>query len=253
MFAGETICPFREERLVQYCTAEPVPRYVPSGPTTAIPCGSEGYRFCPSYRAMAGAGGDAEEVAAGVAVLAHLYYSANHLWLSVSPGGECHVGVDALLARLLSPIERATFLTKRGVNKPSAILTVRGVDWPVVFPVALMVESANLHLRANPRRISDDPYGTGWLFGGWIPPGVSEEQATQSLLKGRRAVAWMRQESERLADSLSALVAPTAAGMPVASDGGFLAEGVAHLLSRDDLLSVLHEYFSSHRAWAKDT
>ncbi|MBK7931289.1 MAG: hypothetical protein IPJ98_28575 [Bryobacterales bacterium] len=244
-------CPYLEDRLVQFCTAVPVPRYVPYSSPEVTPCGSEAFRYCEAYLAMAGAYHRGEEVAEGVAAVETLHYATNHMWLDIGGGGLCHVGIDQLLARFLGRVEHATLLTQRGVGKPTVVLTIQGVDWPLTFPKPLLMESADVRLRSNPAPITADPYGAGWLFSGWMPPGVSHEEMCRDLLHGRRAVAWMRLEAERLSEILGGALAPPVAGVAVAADGGSVAEGAAAHLMRDQLLGVLNRFFPSHveRAW----
>jgi hypothetical protein len=136
-------------------------------------------------------------------------------------------------------------LSQRGVGKPTVVLTIRGVDWPLSFPNALLVESTDSRLRSDPRPITNDPYGCGWLFSGWIPPGVTVEQMCGNLLHGRRAAAWLRLEAQRLSERVTACLAPTVGGIPVAADGGSLCEGAALHLVREQLLGLLNEFFPS--------
>lgn len=249
----EGVCPHLEERLVQFCTAVAVPRYVPYSSPAVTPCGSEAFRFCEAYLAMAGKQPRGEEVAEGVTAREKLFYATNHLWLDIGGTGLCHIGIDQLLARFLGTVDRATILTQRGVGKPTVVLTIQGVDWPLTFPNPLLVESAALRLRSNPRPITEDPYGAGWLFSGWIPPGATLEQMCRGLLHGRRAVAWLKLESQRLSERLAGLIAPTVGGLPVAADGGSLTEGAASHLTREQLLGLLNDFFPSHgeRTWER--
>lgn len=64
--------PVSEDRLVEFCTAVPVPRYVPYSSPEVTPCGSEAFRYCEAYLAMAGAHHRGEEVAEGVAAVESL-------------------------------------------------------------------------------------------------------------------------------------------------------------------------------------
>lgn len=249
----ESACPYLEERLVQFCTAVPVPRYVPYSSPEVTPCGSEAFRYCEAYLAMAGPRPRGEAVSDGVAMMEHLHYATNHLWLDVGGGGLCHVGIDQLLARFLGELEHATLLNQRGVGKPTLVLTIQGVDWPLTFPNALLAESADSRLRVNPKPITADPYGSGWLFSGWIPPGVSREEMCRNLLHGRRALAWLKLEARRLSEFLGGTLAPTVGGIGVAADGGSVSKGAAGHLRREQLLNVFNEFFPSHaeRAWEK--
>jgi len=246
-------CPYLEERLVQFCSAVPAPRYVPYSSAAVTSCGSEAFRYCDAYRAMSGRQAGAEEVAEGVTAIEKLHYATNHLWLDIGGSGLCHVGIDGLLARFLGRVDRATMLTQRGLGRPTVVLTIQGVDWPLTFPNPLLVESAGLRLRSNPKPITEDPYGTGWLFSGWVPPGATSEQMCGNLLHGRRAVAWLKLEAQRLSERLAAASASSVGGHTVAADGGSVAGGAALHLMRDQLLGLLNDFFPSHgeRAWER--
>ena len=249
--SGEA-CPYRDETLVQHCGASQLTRYIPYSPAETTRCGSDAYRYCEAYRSITGHSTDCEIVADGVRVMEGLYYAPNHMWLSLAQSGQCHIGIDSLLARLLGRVDRISFLTVRGIQRPAAVVTVCGVDWPLVFPNPILLESADVHLRAQPSRIVSDPYGTGWLFNGWQPPGVPREEMFSNLVNGRRAVAWMRDEMRRIVDHVMSLVAARSEGAPLLCDGGSLAENTASLLRRDELLSVLNEFFAPHGGWIRE-
>lgn len=249
--SGEA-CPYRDEMMVQHCGASQLTKYIPYSSAETTRCGSDGYRFCEAYRAVTGLTAGCETVAEGVMVMEGLHYSPNHMWLSLGEGGQCHVGMDSLLARLLGRVERISFLTLRGVQRPAAVITVCGVDWPLVFPNPVLIESADLLLRAQPARVASDPYGSGWLFNGWQPPGASREEMLSNLVEGRRAVIWMKDEVRRLVDHLMNLFAARTHEVPLCCDGGSVAENAASLLRRDELLSVLNEFFAPHGGWIRE-
>jgi len=251
--SADAACPYLEERLVQFCTAVPVPRYVPYSSPEVTPCGSEAFRYCEAYLAMAGPRPGGEEVSEGVVAVESLYYAANHLWLDIGGGGLCHIGIDQLLARFLGRVDRATLLARRGIGKPTVVLSIQGVDWPLTFPNPLLVEAAGLRLRANPAPLTMDPYGAGWLFSGCIAPNGTREELVRDLLHGNRAVAWLKKEAQRLSGMLGTSLAPAVEGVPVAADGGSVAEGAATHLLRDQLLNILNDFFPSHgeRAWER--
>ena len=239
-------CSFFHESPVQYCGAASVTRYLPYSPAEATRCGSEAYRYCDAYLAL-------QRPYSGDEVSApeHLYYTPNHLWLDVGESGLCHVGIDGLLARLLGSIERVSYLTSNGTRRPGAVVRVCGVDWPLVFPNSLLIDRTNAQLRADPSRITRDPYGAGWMFAGYQPPGA--DPAASRLVHGRHAVAWMSQEARRLTDWLQRRLAARMGEPQLACDGGWIAEGAAHLLRREELFDVLHEFFAPHADWTKES
>jgi len=247
-------CPHLDERLVQYCGAAPVARYVPYSPAEATRCGSEAYKYCDAWLALARPHGTAGAPQLdGVVVPENLYYAPNHLWLDAGQSGLCHIGVDGLLARLLGKLDRVSFLTPQGTRRPAAIATVCGVDWPLVFPSALQIDRSNSHLRADPSRITRDPYGAGWLYAGWIPPGEDPARMLSNLVQGRQATAWMSQEAHRLSEWVQRQLSSRMGEPQLACDGGWIVESVAHLLRREELLDVLHEFFAPYSGWTKES
>jgi glycine cleavage system H lipoate-binding protein len=132
----------------------------------------DSHRYCELYGAMAHPVAAGDEVD-GIAMPAELSYAANHLWLEVGEGGQCHAGIDAFLSRALGNVERIQYVWQQGLHRPAAILTAGGADWEVVFPNPLLLTGCNLYLRANPGRLAAEPYTAGWLFeGSWskAPP-----------------------------------------------------------------------------------
>lgn len=196
-------CPFLHESLAQFCAATPLPAYVPWSESLDAPCGHDGHRFCEHYLAVAGTagrgparpGGEApEDLTAevdGIPMPAWLYYAPNHLWLDLGQDGLVHLGIDAFLARRLGRAERLRFLGVKGRLKPTVVLGARGAETVVSFPRPLLVVAANTRLRASPRRLTDDPYGSGWLF---EARATAEAPLLDGLLHGEAARAWMASE-----------------------------------------------------------
>jgi len=241
-------CPLLDDTLAHYCGAAPIPKYIPFSDDGGR-CGGEGYRFCESWLTMArpqaiGAERRVPEVG-GVPVPPDLWYAPNHLWLHESESGACHIGIDAFFARLLGVVERISFVTMQGVHRPSAVLSLNGVDWALVFPNAMLITSANVYLRHAPSRMLADPYGAGWLFEGWDIPSetAADSTARRGLLRGDQALTWMEAELNRL----DAFVQRP--GGSVMSDGGRAAAGLLDDLSRDEVLQLFHEFFAPHAAW----
>lgn len=236
---GARRCPHLEESYVQYCGAAPVAKYVPYSQPQSTRCGGGGHRYCELYLSLA-RGPAAPD---GVAAPGHLFFSPNHMWLDADEDGSCHIGIDALLARVLGPLDAVSFINGKGSRRPSAVLTVHGVDWPMTFPAAVLVERANLHLRAGPDRITADPYGGGWLFEGWeLPNGARAE-----LISGARAAAWMAAEVERVSEWVHGVAARRQPA--VLNDGGLFAAGLAALLDREETLNLFHQFFGPHASW----
>ena len=231
--AEASSCPYLCESLMQYCGAAAVTRFVPYSESLLSRCGQEGYRYCELYLGMAHPEPPLEEVD-GMAMPERLRYSANHMWLDLSESGTCHAGIDAFLSRVLGRIDRITYVRQKGVQRPAAVVTVGDVDVELVFPNPFLLTSCNLYLRADPSRITAQPYTGGWLF-----EGVPAEDTAANLLQGADARRWMEREQRRMNEFLQQQEHVTA-------DGGMFTNGVARHLDREQALALFHEFFSPY-------
>ena len=231
--AQATRCPHLEEIHVQYCGASPVTKLVPFSDSQLSRC-TAGYRYCDAYLSIARPGGS--RTPAGPSLL----YSPNHFWLEPEESNLCHIGIDGFLAEMAGCVDGVTFITTHGTHRPSVSLTVNGVEWPLVFPNPLLIEKVNSHLRSDPKRLTADPYGVGWLFEGWELPGKTRS----GLIAGAQAAAWQSEERERLAREIHETHALTC-------DGGYAQAGVARLLPREAVVGLFQRFFSK-TAWSAE-
>jgi glycine cleavage system H lipoate-binding protein len=241
--ANAVVCPYLQESLMQYCSAAPVPQYVPWSEASVSRCGSGAFHYCDLYLDMSEAGSrrlgtqDSEDA---LPVPPALLYTRNHMWLDRAEDGICHAGIDALFARLLGRIERVDFTTlpisqgqssqSQGKRLPSAVLRSGGADWQIVFPLQMNVTACNLMLRSDPSRLSTDPYGRGWMFSG---TGVDPA----GLMTGEQAALWMQQDSRRLNEFVQ-----THGGY--SADGGLIEPGLLAKLRREDALVLFNGFLS---------
>ncbi len=245
-----TQCPYLRESLAQYCATSALSRFIPYSEPLLSRCGGDSYRYCDVYLgttsppAAEAAAGQRDCSVAGIRIPTWLQYSSNHMWLDVSKGGACHLGLDAFLMRVLGTVERITFLKQTGVHRPSAVLTARGVDLEVVFPNSILLTASNLYLRANPAKLAADPYGTGWLFQGMQLPG--QPPVTSGLLRGDATVPWIEAEVARMSEFLSGCW-NARHGMQVMNDGGVFGPDVLQHLTREERLRLFHEFFWGFR------
>jgi glycine cleavage system H lipoate-binding protein len=219
-------CPHLEEVHVQYCGATSPTKLIPFSESQLSNCATDGYRYCDSYLALARPHG-------ALASPAGLLYSPNHFWLATEESGLCHIGIDSFLAEVVGSIDGLTFVTTHGTQQPVVAFTVRGVEWPMTFPNPLLIQKVNGHLRSDPKRLTADPYGAGWLFAGWEVP----ERTRAGLITGPHAAAWQAEEQERLAEEIHGTVAQ-------GCDGGRPVRGVGQLLPRQELICLLQHFFS---------
>jgi glycine cleavage system H lipoate-binding protein len=268
-FRAAQRCPFLQETLVAYCSAAAVPKYIPAAEGLLPRCNSERFRYCELYLGEAGAPGERTSWAVGsgmaatagppapetegIAVPSRLVYAPNHMWLDVAGDGSCHVGVDEFLARVVGSIERITFVAPRAVDRPTAVLTVNGVDLQMVFPKRLESIAPNAYVRTCPSKVVADPYGAGWLFEATQPPhawSALEPEVEAALIGGDEALRWVHEECDRLAEFVHERVGwPRDGAQRLVADGGRVEPGLAPQLGRDDLVNLFNEFFSSHAAW----
>jgi glycine cleavage system H lipoate-binding protein len=222
-------CPYLRESLMQYCGAAPVAKFVPYSESLISRCGNDSFRYCELYLGMAHPA--MGEPVDGVALPNWLRYSANHMWLDVTEDGVCHAGIDGFLSRALGKVDRISYVWQKGVRRPSAVLTVNGMDLEVVFPNAFLLTACNLYLRADPSRLASEPYTGGWMFEGTPLPNT-----TEGLVDGSTARDWMEREQHRMNEFLQQQCG-------VSADGGQIAGGLMRGLERELALALYHEFF----------
>lgn len=224
-------CPHLRESLMQYCAAAPVIKFIPYSESLISRCGHDSFRYCELYLGMAHPRA-AMECVDDIPMPGWLLYSPNHMWLDLTSDGACHAGIDGYLARVLGSIDAVTFPRPAGRQRPAVVLTSAGADFEVTFPNTFQVTACNLYLRANPARITKEPYTGGWLF-----EGIPDAGTADSLRHGAEAVAWMHEEQRRLNQYLQQISG-------VAADGGLFADNLAEHLDRSQMRALFHEFFS---------
>ena len=241
--AGDA-CPFLEQALAQYCAAAPVTKLIPYSEALLSRCGNGGFRYCELFAAyMRAPSEDAAEMVDGLAVPPYLAFMPNHMWVDATGEGSYYIGIDALLAKALGPVDSLTFVTTSGVQRPTAVVTVRGTDFQIVFPRPLLIRGANLYLRANPSKLASDPYATGWLFEVSDPPGPSSLGDMRNVLRGAAAANWMRGEVDRV----SRFVHEMSSTNGLANDGGQFGPDLLAHLEREPALRLFNEFFYTYR------
>jgi glycine cleavage system H lipoate-binding protein len=188
----------------------------------------------------------------GLAVPEWLKYAPNHMWLDMAEDGYCHVGIDALLAKVLNHVDRIGFLTTRGEQRPAAVLSVGGIDLQVLFPNPIRITATNTYLRANPAKLTSDPYRLGWLFEG-VAAGDDPATATSGLLDGGEAATrWMTGEVDRLSRHVHELTCGSQEHGLMADGGSFAPDLLQHL-DRARTLDLFHAFFSPSVEWTRSS
>lgn len=241
-------CPYLEQSLAQYCAAAPVTKLIPYSEAVLSRCGNGGFRYCELFSSyMHAPEQDPAEIVDGLAVPGYLAFTPNHMWLDASGEGRYYIGIDALLSKALGPVESLTFVTTGGVQRPTAVVTVNGTDFQIVFPRPLLIRNANLYLRANPAKLAADPYAAGWLFEVADPPGPSTLADMRNMLRGPAAVNWMRTEVDRV----SRFVHDAVSHDGFVNDGGQFGPELLGHLDREAALRLFNDFFSPYREWTR--
>jgi glycine cleavage system H lipoate-binding protein len=238
-------CPYLRESLMQYCGAAPVTKLVPYSESLLSRCGNDSFRYCELYLGMARPDMPAANEVDDLTLPGWLQYSANHMWLDVTGDGACHAGIDAFLSRALGQVDRISYVWLKGSHRPTAVLTVNGTDLEVVFPNPFLLTSCNLYLRADPGRLTREPYTGGWLF-----EGVPAPESTDGLMSGSQAHDWMEQEQRRVNEFLQQQHRQECLG--ACADGGEFAPGVLAALDRERRLALFHEFFSPYASGKRE-
>jgi glycine cleavage system H protein len=124
-------------------------------------------------------------------------YSESHVWVMGAPGGDVRIGLthvpkvflgDAVFVELPPPG------TEISAGEPIGLVESSFTVFELVSPITGTVTGVNSGAESVPRRVTDDPYGEGWLLA--VRPADSGE--IESLL-GReeyeRRVGEGREES----------------------------------------------------------
>jgi glycine cleavage system H lipoate-binding protein len=253
---ASTRCPSLIEQQVQYCAAASPPSLIPAAEMLPSRCRTHAHCHCALFLERAGTCSTAlgpgprascgpVQTVDGIAVPLDRDFTANHLWADRGTDGSCTVGVDAFLVRVVGRVDRVTFASPRAGAQPFAVLSVAGIDLPLVFPYQLDRVAINYSLRVAPQRLTEDPYGAGWLFEGYWPAAVeAQADAGRRLVRGQDAVRWMQDELERLSVVIHEQIGSRREdGLRLAADGGTFAVGVANALRREDALQLFSDFF----------
>jgi glycine cleavage system H lipoate-binding protein len=249
---SQSRCPFLQESLVQYCSAAPVAKFIPYSDSLLSRCGSSRHRYCDLYLTVARPQTQHRPLLQDSNDLwlpANLRFSHNHLWIDVHEDGTYQIGVDALLAFVFGSVERVTCLPQKGKGHPTALVSVHGQDYQVVFPVPLTVTGFNSNLRVDPGRLIDDPYGHGWIFEGNDAHQGDRNvtAAVARLMTGDEAVASARADLQRLSAFVQERTSrPDEQGNRVLNDGGLIGPDLFGCLPREEALELFHLFFSPY-------
>jgi glycine cleavage system H lipoate-binding protein len=264
-------CPHLDESLVQYCSAASVTKYIPYSESLLSRCGTDAHELCEVYMSIANPelhSGSADgpesktgrredfpdQWVEGIRIPGRLAYTTNHLWLERNNEGHCRIGVDAFFAHVVGRVEKVDFVTTKGIHRPTAVFTVRGVEMPMTFPSLIEISDVNTHLRKMPDRLTADPFAAGWLFEGkgMNPATEGLGEAPLGLMSSRTMVNWMDKDVQRMTSFVHhQLYDSQPLGEKVMADGGLFTGELIRHLSRDEILNLYNGFFSPYASWRR--
>lgn len=150
-------------------------------------------------------------------------YHRGHTWAAPVAAGRYRVGVDDFARRLLGrpdALELPAVGARLAEGEAGFRFRLDGRSVDLLSPVAGRVVALNPDALADPGRVTDDPYGAGWLFEVEAPPST-----LRNLLPARLARSWMEEAAAALSGRMSAELGP------VLQDGGVPVPGFARELS----------------------
>lgn len=177
-------------------------------------------------------------------VPAGVFVAPGHSWLELEPAGTVHVGVDRVPLSLLGGVETIEAVPAGTEVRPGDHLAVlrqgeREVD--VKSPVGGTVTEVNPIAAANPARVGEDPFGSGWLVS-VAPRDLSG--TLRRLFVAEEARAYQREELTHLRDFLVGLSLAHRGSLTAAlPDGGLPVDGLAGRLSAAEWRDLTERFF----------
>jgi glycine cleavage system H lipoate-binding protein len=168
-----------------------------------------------------------------------LYYHRGHTWARPLDANTVLVGIDDFARKLIG--SAATLVApSRGdwlhQGDHAFSLKLDGRVAELISPVEGEVVAVNPELASRSARVSDDPYGRGWVLQVRSPQLASN---LRNLLSGRLARKWMEDSREALELRLMALAGS------VLQDGGEPAADLGAHLPKADWERLVHEFLLS--------
>ncbi|MCS7280174.1 MAG: glycine cleavage system protein H [Desulfobacterota bacterium] len=167
----------------------------------------------------------------------YLYYHQGHTW--VFPEGEriARVGIDDFAQKLVGNVE-AIKVPKRGEEiiqgEVGWSLFVDGKEIKMLSPLDGEIIEINEKVIKNPKKLSEDPYGDGWLLKVYSP---NLKSNLKNLLNGRLAIRWVDALKESLFSRMNYNLGY------LLQDGGLPISGMAKSLNPESWDEMVKEYF----------
>ena len=171
---------------------------------------------------------------------AALFYHRNHCWAKVENPDEVRIGIDGILAKLVSRI-KTVVLPQEGESVTQGQCFAHIIQekhiLPLVSPLTGTVHFTNQQLKKNPEFIAHDPWEEGWLV--TIKP-ENLEHDLKALLFGRKAQQWYQEKEQAVTRAGAAMLDPGGESPGnTLQDGGELIEGFADMLSSEQFERII--------------
>lgn len=155
-----------------------------------------------------------------------LHYDKSHSWAFMEKDGQVRIGIDDFITHATGPLS-SLILKSEGerVRKGEHMLTLtqEGKQLKICAPVSGLIQTINTSVVYDASRLSDDPFGKGWIY--TIQPENWENEAPH-LHSANLYKHWIINELIRFKDFIAQAVAgkDNAFQMVVMQDGGELVD-----------------------------
>lgn len=171
---------------------------------------------------------------------AALFYHQNHCWAKVENSDEVRIGIDGILARLVSQIKTVALPQEGEIvtqGQCFAHIIQEKHILQLISPLTGTVASANQRLKKNPQLLVHDPWDAGWLV--TIKP-ENLEHDLKALMFGRKAMEWYNEKQRVVARAGAAILNQSGESLgPTMQDGGEQIAGLADMLSSEQLDQII--------------
>ncbi len=180
-----------------------------------------------------------------------ILFHPGHCWVRVETHEKVRVGLDDIIARLISNVQLAVLPiegTFVGEGESMAHIIQEDYVLPVISPLSGTIIETNHRLKNKPALITSDPKGSGWLV--TIRPDNLEGDL-KKLLFGRKALSWRQKlegEISNIANSMMK-ISPEKVG-PTMQDGGTRLSSLAemlHSVNSKQLTQILDSIVSKYK------
>ena len=204
----------------------------------AVVVGLALYRFSPKFREWFETAGEERISYKGLHLATDVAVHPHHSWARIK-GKKAVVGVDELVESTLGPIESVELpAVGSRVEQGERLFSLRRGDRyvEVQAPLSGTILATNDKLLESPGLVNRDPFSRGWAVR--IEADRVDEEG-KSLLSGKKAHGWFRQEIDRLL----MVVSSHEAMAPALPDGGMLVDDVYREIDDSGWQKLTEKFF----------